>query len=327
MAKPFISPLSPQGFRALLSSSSPHSRVVPIDASWYMPNTPHNGKDKFLNEERIANSGFFDLDAVALPDSPYPHMLPPWEIFNKAVQDLGLTKTDKLVFYDKSGVFSSPRAAWTFSLFGHGKLYLLDHFPSYKKHDYPLDTKKVTSIATPLEVETDPHDHHHHTETYELITKDQFQENFDDQVIGFDELLALVKSGKLEKHFVTFDARSKERFDGTAPEPRPGLPSGHIPGAHSLPFPKVLKEDGTYKSKEELLKIFKEDYKLDLTDPTLGGKFGVVVMCGTGVTAVILRLAITSVIGADIPIKVYDGSWTEWAQRAPPEYIVKSPKV
>lgn len=314
MAKPFITTLSPEGFRALLSSSSPHSRVIPIDASWYMPNSPHNGKNQFLNEERIEGAGFFDLDAVALPQSKYPHMLPPWEIFNQAAQDLKLTKTDKLVFYDKSGIFSSPRAAWTFSLFGHGKLYLLDHYPAYKKHDYPLDTKKVTSIATPVPPEG----------PYELISPQQYGDNFDDQVIGYDELLALVKSEKLQNLFVTFDARSQARFDGTAPEPRPGLPSGHIPGALSLPFQKVLKEDGSYKSKDDLLKLFKEDYNLDLTDPTLGGKFGIVVMCGTGVTAVILRLAITSVIGADIPIKVYDGSWTEWAQRAPPEYIVKT---
>lgn len=282
-----------------------------------MPNSPHNGKDQFLNEDRIPGAGFFDLDKVALPDSKYPHMLPPFLVFKKAVADLGLQKKDNLVLYDKSGIFSSPRAAWTFSLFGHGKVYLLNHYPSYKKHEYPVETSPVDSIAALVPEETH--------EEYDAITEEQFQDNFDNQVIGFDELLALVKSGKLHEHYLTFDARSSDRFTGAAPEPRPGLSSGHVPGSLSLPFGKVLKEDGTYKSKEELLALFKNDFNVDLTDPELGGKTaGIIVMCGTGVTAVILRLAIESVVGASVPIRVYDGSWTEWAQRAPAEFIVKA---
>lgn len=320
MSKPFISSISPQGYRALLSSSNPGSRVIPIDATWYMPNSPHDGKDQFLNEERLQGAAFFDLDKVALPNSKYPHMLPPYEVFKAAINELGLSKTDKLVFYDKSGIFSSPRAAWTFSLFGHGKLYILNNFPEYKKHDYPIETSKVSSIATSNEeVSADDHGH-----GYELISKEQFEENYKEQVIDYDELFALVKSGKLEKHYITFDARSTDRFTGSAPEPRPGLSSGHIPGALSLPFSKVLTKEGLYKSKEELLKLFKDEFNIDLTDPTLGGKEAIIVMCGTGVTAVILRLAIQSVIGADVPIRVYDGSWTEWAQRAPSSFISKT---
>lgn len=316
MSKPFISILSPQGFRALLRSSSSHSRVVPIDATWYMPNSPHNGKGQYLNEDRIKDAAFFDLDEVALPESKYPHMLPPYEVFRKNIEALKLQKTDKLVFYDKTGIFSSPRAAWTFSLYGHGRVYLLNHYPDYKKHDYPLDTNPKDNLATSAE-----HGDAHH---YELISQEQFSDNYQDQVIDYEELLALVQSEKLEKHYVTFDARSTDRFTGKSPEPRPGLSSGHIPGALSLPFNKVLKEDGSYKSKEELIQLFKDDFNIDVTDPTLGGKEAVIVMCGTGVTAVILKLALQSVIGTGFPIRVYDGSWTEWAQRAPSAYIAKS---
>lgn len=316
MTRP-VTVLSPSAFRALLASSSAHSRVVPIDASWYMPNSPHNGKEQFLKEERIPGAGFFDLDKVALPDSKYPHMLPPYLVFKEAVAELGLQKKDNLVVYDKTGVFSSPRAAWTFSLFGHGKVYLLNHYPSYKKHEYPLETTSVSSISAQVPEKA--------LEAYDAITEEQFQDNFDSQVIGYDELLALVQSGKLAEHYHTFDARSSDRYAGTAPEPRPGLPSGHVPGSLSLPFAKVLKEDGTYKTKEELVTLFKNEFNIDLSDPTLGGKeAGIIVMCGTGVTAVILRLAIESVVGAKVPIRVYDGSWTEWAQRAPPELIAKA---
>lgn len=316
MARPFISALNPSAYRALLGSATAHSRVIPIDATWYMPNVPKNGKDEFLHQGRLENAAFFDLDAVALPDSKYPHMLPPYDVFKKAVDQLKLQKTDRLVFYDKTGIFSSPRAAWTFALFGHGKSYILNHFPAYTAAQLPLDTAPVTALSTP---------HPEVSHGYNLISKEQFEQNYREQVIEYDELLALVKSGKLEKHYITFDARSSDRFTGAAPEPRPGLPSGHIPGSLSLPFSKVLKEDGSYKSKEELLKLFKNDYGVDLLDPTLDGKEAIVVLCGTGVTAVILRLAIQLVVGADVNIRVYDGSWTEWAQRAPAEFIQKSP--
>lgn len=43
---------------------------------------------------------------------------------------------------------------------------------------------------------------------------------------------------------VVMDARSPGRFQGTAPEPRPGLPSGHIPGSRNVPFASVLSPDG-----------------------------------------------------------------------------------
>lgn len=317
MSNRFLRKVSPSGFRALLSSSNTQSRVIPIDATWYMPNSPYNGKEQFLKEERIKSAAFFDLDSICAPGSPYPHMLPPYELFNKAMTDLGIRKDDTLVVYDKSGIFSSPRAAWNLSLHGHRKVYLLDNYKTYKKCEYPLDTKQVTSLSTAYP-ESDPVE-------YAPMSEDEVNANYRDQVIEYEELLKLVESGNLEKEYIVFDARSTDRFTGASPEPRPGLSSGHIPSSLSLPFSKVLNQDeNTYKSKDELINLFKEEFGIDFAgqDPTNGKK--IIVMCGTGVTAVILRLALESVIETNIPIRVYDGSWTEWAQRSPSEYIVKS---
>lgn len=309
--------ISPSGFRALLSSSTNQSRVVPIDATWYMPNSPFNGKDQFLNEERIESAAFFDLDSICLPDSQYPHMLPPYDLFNKSMADLGIRKSDTLVVYDKSGIFSSPRAGWNLSLHGHRRVYLLDNYKTYKRYEYPLDTKKATSLSTPYSKSE--------TIEYEPVSEDNVISNYRDQVIDYEELLGLVESGHLDNEYVTFDARSTDRFSGASPEPRPGLSSGHIPFSLSMPFSKVLNQDyNTYKSKEELIELFKEEFGIDFSKPNPTNDKRIIVMCGTGVTAVILRLALESVIQTNVPIRVYDGSWTEWAQRAPSEYIVKT---
>ncbi|KAG2734345.1 hypothetical protein G9P44_002351 [Scheffersomyces stipitis] len=318
MSRTILSTLSPAAFRALLGTATSASRVVPVDATWYMPNSGKNGLQEFLEQERIPNAGFFDLDAISLPGSKYPHMLPTYSIFNQAIQELGIRKNDTLVVYDKSGIFSSPRAAWTFALFGHPRVYLLDNYITYKQAEYQLDLKPVDTLSTPLVSES--------SEPYQPISEAEFKTKYDEQVIEYEELLDLVQTNKLAQDYYAFDARPHDRYTGKVPEPRPGLSSGHVPSSLSLPFSKVINADNkTYKSKEELLEIFKRDFDLDLSNSDfLKGKKGIIVMCGSGVTAVVLRFAIQSVIGLDVPIRVYDGSWTEWASRAPSELIVKT---
>lgn len=312
MTKLILSTITPSAFRALVSSSANGSKVVPLDATWYMPNSPYNGVQQFLEEERIKGAAFFDLDKVALLESKYPHMLPSKNLFVQEMSNLGINNTDTVVVYDKSGIFSAPRVAWTLSLYGHKRVYLLDNYLNYKKSEYPLERVPVSNLSVPDS----------RTTSYAGLSDEEFNARYKEQVIEYEELLDLVKSGQLAKDYWTFDARSKGRFDGTAPEPRPGLSSGHVPSAYSLPFDSILNEDKSYKSREELKAILEKEYGIDLNKPT--EKKGVIVMCGTGVSAVILKLAFRAVLGSTIPIRVYDGSWTEWAQRAPPEYIEKS---
>jgi len=98
------------------------------------------------------------------------------------------------------------------------------------------------------------------------------------------------------------DARSAERFAGRAPEPRPGVRPGHIPGSLNLPYGKLLNADGTLKSKPEIEKLFARA-GVDLSKP-------IVASCGSGITASILALALAEI--GHRRTAVYDGSWSEW---------------
>ncbi|RCK55050.1 Thiosulfate sulfurtransferase TUM1 [Candida viswanathii] len=316
MPRTLLTTITPAAYRVLLTTAKPSAtRVVPIDATWFMPNVARDAQGEFQTE-RIPQLKFFDLDKYVSP-STYPHMLPDVAVMREAFRDLKLRQTDSLVVYDKLGVFLSPRAAFTFALFGHPKVYLLDNYLGYKLCEYPLEETPVKENVEAVEVQE---------EEYEFaLTPEQLAENYRNQVVEYDELLELVKSGGV-KEYLLLDARSKERFTGEADEPRPGLSSGHVPGAVNLPFGKLLdpKNNNQYKSKEEVEEIFKELTGLDdLKDLLKKYPKGVIVMCGTGVTAVILKFAIDCILKLNVPVRVYDGSWTEWASRAPSEYIQK----
>ena len=96
------------------------------------------------------------------------------------------------------------------------------------------------------------------------------------------------------------DARAEGRFNGTAPEPRAGLPSGHMPGSFCVPATALLAEDGTMKSANELAPVLA---------PFKSGP--VITSCGSGVSAAIISLALARIGNWDAAL--YDGSWSEWA--------------
>jgi thiosulfate/3-mercaptopyruvate sulfurtransferase len=98
------------------------------------------------------------------------------------------------------------------------------------------------------------------------------------------------------------DARAPERFRGEAPEPRPGLRAGHIPGSRNVPFTETLNADGTMKGAEALRALF-EEAGVDLSKPIVNS-------CGSGVTACVLALA--QMRAGARRSAVYDGSWSEW---------------
>jgi thiosulfate/3-mercaptopyruvate sulfurtransferase len=114
-----------------------------------------------------------------------------------------------------------------------------------------------------------------------------------------------IKTNIEKQNFTVLDARSEGRFKGTSPEPRKGLRSGKIPNSYNLPYEQVL-ENGKYKPIKELEIIFSE---LSVN------KKPITFSCGSGLTACIILLAYTLI--SDKGTAVYDGSWTEWAQREP----------
>lgn len=306
MTKRLISP-------AELAKLLPAKETKVLDATWYLPtpaNIGKNAKENFL-KKRIPGASYFDIDGVNTP-SRFPHMLPSEATFEKELTTLGITSQAPVVVYDTQGIFSGPRLVWTFKVFGHDNVQFLNSFEEYKQlSGIPSrpDAYKWGIWDTQVPGKTDPADPPY------KVTKSRPH-----VVKSFEDILAIVDKhngdAKAIRNDVTFiDARPNGRFKGTDPEPRAELSSGHVPGAYSVAFPEVVS-DGKFKSPEELRALF--------ASKGIDGSKPIVSMCGSGVTACVIDLALELAgIGSKDTNAVYDGSWTEWTQRAPEKYIVK----
>ncbi|KAH3680621.1 hypothetical protein WICPIJ_008192 [Wickerhamomyces pijperi] len=286
---------------ATINQVSPQ-RVIPVDASWYLPTIPRNGLSEFL-KSRIPNSVFFDVGGVKDAQSPYPHMLPSVKEFNVAMSKLGIKESDVIVVYDRMGNFSAPRVAWTFLTLGHQEVYLLDNFLEYVKLGLPIDDSELSLEDVLKDVGSD------YRNNLELLDSKS--------VLSFDRFYEIVKNENQREKYNILDARSKGRYLGKDPEPRPGLSSGHAPGVKSLSFDNVLNsKTKRFYDPTKMKHLMVDEHAMDLNKPTI-------VMCGTGVSACILKTAL-DIAGFDLKgIQVYDGSWTEYAQRAEDSMIIK----
>lgn len=239
---------------------------------------------------------------------------------------LDIKKDDTLLVYDSIGIFSATRIAWMFELFHLGPTFVLDTFPEYLAAVGPeaaFDTKAYSSIA----------EYNQATATATATAGDGtsssvfVSSDFDsDRVLSYEQVVEIATDKDFKEKYIILDARPYGRFTGKDPEPRAGLRSGHIPGAASLAVVEVLHGPDNFnkfKSPEELNKAFAAK---GVTKESLKKK-QLVLMCGSGVTACIVERAarVAGLTGHEpsaTRAKVYDGSWTEWAARAPDELIV-----
>jgi thiosulfate/3-mercaptopyruvate sulfurtransferase len=260
-----------------LASSLGDAGLVAVDASWYMPAANRSPEAEFL-AGHIPGAVRFDIDQVSDRASPLPHMLPGAEAFASMMGALGLAADMTLVVYDGAGLFSAPRARWTLRVFGARDVRLLEGgLPRWTAEGRPLETGPS---ARPPRI---------------------FDASFDaGSVRSFAEMKAIVA----DRSATVVDARPGPRFRGEVPEPRPGLRSGHMPGAKSLPSDDLLR-DGTLKSPEEITALLRGGGVPD--------SGAIVASCGSGVTAAIVALALESTGRPDTAI--YDGSWSEWGGR------------
>ena len=263
--------ITPDELAALLDD--PQLKIV--DASWRL-----DGSDARADfaRRRLPGAVFFDLDAVSDQRSDLPHMLPSAEVFGEAAGSLGIARDDRLVIYDEAGLFSAPRVWWTFRLMGADRVQVLDGgLPAWLAGGHPVDDGPPTT-PTPTEFAA---------------------KRRPGQVADLPMVLSALTG---EAQIV--DARPATRFSGQAAEPRPGLRSGHMPGALNLPFKSVIGEDGVMLRGQALEARFTEA-GVDLDRPILTS-------CGSGVTAAVLTLALAE-LGRDSVL--YDGSWAEWGGR------------
>ncbi|WP_237214892.1 sulfurtransferase [Falsiroseomonas oryziterrae] len=255
--------------------------LVVLDCTTYLPNEPGDIHSGFA-AAHLPGARLFDINAIADADTDLPHMVPTPARFAKLVGALGVSNASRVVFYDQHGLRASPRGWWMMRLFGHEAVACLDGgLPKWKAEGRPIETGPPRP-AVPA------------TFIPDLIAR---------RLAGIGDVKKIVRQGGGEA--LILDARSKGRFDGTAPEPRAGLPSGHMPGAASLPFTELLNADQTMKDTATLRAIFAARGADD--DRPL------ITSCGSGVTACVVALG---AVRAGLPEPaVYDGSWTEWASR------------
>ncbi|MTI17317.1 3-mercaptopyruvate sulfurtransferase [Rhodobacteraceae bacterium RKSG542] len=249
--------------------------LVVLDCSWYLPDMGRDARAEYATAH-IPGAIFFDIDAHSDKTTDLPHMLPTADAFQKAMQEMGIGDGKTVVVYDGMGMFSAARVWWTLKLFGLDDVFVLNGgLPKWKAENRPLTAD---------------------VKTYQPA---HFTIRFNHAMV---RTLAQVQEALEDAGTVVLDARSAERFAGSAPEPRPGVRAGHMKGAKNLPFGQVLNADGTFKSNEELAAVFAGK---DITPNTQ-----VVTSCGSGVTASILALALSEI--GHHKAAVYDGSWSEW---------------
>ena len=248
-----------------------------LDATFYLPDSGLNAEKEY-NDKHIKGAVFFDINKIADPQNSLPHMIPSKEIFSEMMKNLGLNNDDEIIIYDNSPILSSARAWFLLRYFNHNKIFILKGgIKNWLKHN-----GSITSDLT-------------------VINKGNFtaQNEKKDLVKSLSNMIEL--SNKNDQ--LILDARSYNRYLGTAKEPRPGLPSGHIPNSKSLPSSDLINKDGILKNEEELKVIFNNN-EISQDD-------SIIATCGSGVSACVISLALFTLGKFDVPI--YDGSWTEWA--------------
>ena len=256
--------------------SNPSATI--LDASWAPPpsETPHF--ETYLSSH-IPGAKFFDLDAEEnVSPSPLPHMLPTAEKFKKSALALGIFKDAPVVVYSRNPFVASARVWWTLRAFGKSDVYVLDGgYNAWVQEGRKVEKGDV-----------------------ETSQQGDFEPVLDETWIkDMDQMLSIVKSGG-----VILDARSSGRFNATAPEPRPGLRGGHMPGAKSLPATAVVGDHGKLHTGEDLKKVLKEH---GITENDIASD--IALTCGSGVTASVLCLALNEL---GVKSSVYDGSWSEY---------------
>jgi thiosulfate/3-mercaptopyruvate sulfurtransferase len=267
-----------------LATRLPNPSTVVLDAT--LPpvgvTPPVDTRAHYL-ENHIQGAVFFDIEELSDHATTLPHMLPTPEDFSRRMSALGIGDNNTIVIYEQQGVFSAPRAWWMLRTFGAQHVYILEGgLRAWKASGLPIESGSVHRI---------PSGFHAALRRNAVVDLDQLK----DQMANHQQIL---------------DARSAARFNGTAPEPRPGLSSGHMPGATNIPFTELV-EDGRLKPAEKLREYFSAK-NVSLQQP-------ITTTCGSGVTAAVIALSL-EVVGAP-NVGLYDGSWAEYAQQ--PDSVIE----
>ncbi len=221
----------------------------------------------------VPGAAYVDLDtALAAPPGPRGrHPLPDLAVFEAAMRRAGVSDDRPVVVYDDWGGRAAARAWWLLRHHGHADVRVLDGgWPAWQRGGGPVETAEPAIAVGTF-------------------------------TAGPGRLPVIEAADVLEfaaKHTLV-DARAPERFRG---EVEPVDPvAGHIPGAVNVPTGRNLRDDGTFRSADELRELYGAVERARDDE--------IAAYCGSGVTAAqnVLALAV-----AGIEAALYPGSWSEW---------------
>ena len=261
---------------------------VVLDASSHLPMAGRDARAEF-EAGHIPGARFLDLATLVDPASEVPAAIPTAEQLADRLGSLGISNDTRVVLYDDSVVKTAARAWFILRLYGVHVAILDGGLGKWSAEDRELDSG-VVDVAPASFAASEG--------TGAVATRSDVLANIDtaDRVI--------------------LDARDAKRFSGALPDFRPNVARGHIPGSANLPFDRVLNDDGTYKTPEELRATFAEAGVDERPVTTT---------CGGGVTAAVLLFAL-HLVGRD-DVALYDGSWGEWgADPATPKSVTAQPE-
>ena len=201
--------------------------------------------------------------------------------FEALLSERGISNDDTVVLYGGNNNWFAAYAYWYFKLYGHDDVKLLDG----GRKKWQLDGRAFS------------------TESVDRPATSYTAKSADNSIRAFrDEVLAAINAKNL------VDVRSPDEFSGKilAPAHLPQEQSqrpGHIPGAINVPWSKTANDDGTFKSDEELAKIY--------ADAGLDGSKETIAYCRIGERSSHTWFVLQELLGHQ-NVKNYDGSWTEY---------------
>lgn len=249
-----------------------------LDARMAPAGQEHLDVESDYRRAHLPGAVFFDIEALSDHTSPLPHMMPRPEAFAVAMRELGVSSDKHLVVYDEGNLFSAPRAWWMLKNFGAENVSILaGGLQRWQQEGRPVESGDVSLEEGDFEAKLNP-----------------------DAVKRLTDVLLASHEGSAQ----IIDARPAARFNAQADEPRPGLQRGHIPGALNVPWTEVV-HNGELKDNATLHDLFFQR-GVDFERP-------IIASCGSGVTAAVLVLALTTL---DVHgVALYDGAWSEWGAR------------
>lgn len=225
----------------------------------------------------------FDLDGPMSDQSTgLPHTMPAPDVLQESLRGLGISADSHVVVTETDFLFAAARPWWMLRAMGVDAVSILDGGnPAWERAGHPLVTE----------------------ETPEPAPGDLVVEPRPGLLVDEEHVKRSLAAGE-----TVVDARSRARFAGIEPEPRPGLRAGHMPGAVNLPYTELQREG-------RLLPVVDLASAVDRT----AGRGPIVASCGSGVTACVVALA--AVMSGRDDVAVYDGSWSEWGRQGGPAVV------